>query len=155
MSPNGVVRQVAGRLQRLTCPLCNLLALFRACNDCTSYAGLHNAIFHATCLTMLEKEIHCKLQKTCYTLQPRAATCNVSRKVLAENRTVLYFVQSLPSQKSCATSFKEGMLHFITYLQLFSQHHCDASCKEKRKLHHVTLAVQLGSQYFLQRLQRL
>ena len=29
-----------------------------------------------TCVTILEKEIHCKLQKSCYTLQSPAATCN-------------------------------------------------------------------------------
>ena len=35
---------------------------------------LYDAIFPATCLTTLEKEICCKLQETCYTLQNRAIT---------------------------------------------------------------------------------
>ena len=38
---------------------------------------LHNAIFLATCLTMLEKEIYWRLQKTCYTLQLPTETCNL------------------------------------------------------------------------------
>ena len=39
---------------------------------------LHEVVFVATsrCLTTLEKEIHCKLRKTCYPSQLRAATCN-------------------------------------------------------------------------------
>ena len=35
---------------------------------------LHDAILLATCLATLEKEIHCKLQETCYMLQSQAAT---------------------------------------------------------------------------------
>ena len=43
---------------------------------------LHNAIFLATCLATLEKGIHCRLQETCGTLQPRAAICNGFKKSL-------------------------------------------------------------------------
>ena len=43
---------------------------------------LDDAIFLATCFTNLEKEMHCKLQNTCYTLQSRAATCNGFKKSL-------------------------------------------------------------------------
>ena len=42
-------------------------------------------------------------------------------------------LQSLQVQKSCKTSYKEGMLHAATYLQLISQRHCATICK--RKLH--------------------
>ena len=41
----------------------------------TWYNFLHD-IFLATCLETLEKEIHCKFQKTCYMLQCQAATSN-------------------------------------------------------------------------------
>ena len=36
-----------------------------------------------TCLAKLEKEIHCKLQQICYTLQSQAATCNGVKKSLS------------------------------------------------------------------------
>ena len=45
---------------------------------------LHGAVCLATCLTVLEKEIHCKLQKSCYTLQSRAATCSGFKTVRAD-----------------------------------------------------------------------
>ena len=41
---------------------------------------LHGTISFANCLATLEKEIHCKLQETYYTLQSRAATCNGFKK---------------------------------------------------------------------------
>ena len=78
LSRNVVVRQAAGRLKRVTCPLCNLpCSFFVPAMITPSKLVLHDAIFLATCLAMLEREIHCKMQKTCYTLQSRAATCNL------------------------------------------------------------------------------
>ena len=74
---NGVVRQVAGRLQRVTCSLCNLSTnLFGLATIPQSKLVLYNAIFLATCLPALKKEIRCKLQKSCYTLQSRTVSCN-------------------------------------------------------------------------------
>ena len=63
---------------------------------------LHNANFLANCLTTLEKETHCKLQKTFYTLQSRDGTYNGFKTIcaiVAEIRTKLYFVQSLQAQE--------------------------------------------------------
>ena len=40
---------------------------------------LHEAIFLATCLATL-KQIHCKLQETCYSQQSWVATCNGLKK---------------------------------------------------------------------------
>ena len=47
-----------------------------------------------SCLAEVEKEIRCKLQKTCYTLQSRPATCNLFKT---------NFMQSLQKvERSCA-----------------------------------------------------
>ena len=43
---------------------------------------LQDAIFLATCLATLQKEIHCKLQETCYTLQSLVTTCYGFKKSL-------------------------------------------------------------------------
>ena len=94
---------------------------------------LHGATVLATCLATLEKEIHHKLQRTCHTLQSRTVSCNGFEKVhaiVAENRTALYFVQSLQVQKRCETSCKEGILRAATHLHLASQRHCNTSYKE-------------------------
>ena len=77
---------------------------------------LHGGVFLATSLATLKKEVHCKLQKTYYTLQFRAATCNgfkIIHVIIAESRTELYFVQSLQVQKNCETRFKDGMFYFL------------------------------------------
>ena len=71
-------RQVVGRLQRVTCAVCNLsYNFFGLTTNAQSKLVLHDATFLATCLAMFEREIHCKLQKTCYTVQSRGATCNL------------------------------------------------------------------------------
>ena len=62
----------------------------------------HSTIFHATCLATLEKEINCKFQESCYTLQSGAATCNCFKTVhaiVAESRTELYLVNALQPPK--------------------------------------------------------
>ena len=105
---------------------------------------LHDAIFLATCLATLEKEIHCKLQKTCYTLQSRAATFNLFRISSMQSLQKVKPSSTLCNcckPKKCEAICKEGMLHAATYLQLFSQRHCNISCKE----HRVTPAVALDS----------
>ena len=64
-------------------PIYNFLGLSTIAH---SKLVLHDAIFLATCLATLEKEIHCKLQKICYTLQFRAATqCCGSKKKSAQS----------------------------------------------------------------------
>ena len=108
---NGFGRQVAvcGMLSSQV-----ILQFFGLARIAQSEVVLHDTIFLATCPPTVEKEIHCKLQKTCYTLQPRAATCYDFRKILAvvaESRTALYFVKA---QKGCETRFQKGMLHPAT-----------------------------------------
>ena len=106
---------------------------------------LQSMMFLATCLATVEKEINCKLSKSCNTLQSQAATCNgfkTIQTVVAESRTEFYFVQWLQAQKSCETSCKEGMVHAVNHLRLVSQCHCNTSCKI---LHRVTPAVELKS----------
>ena len=49
---------------------------------------LNDAIFLATCLASLQKEIHYKLQETCCTLQSRVPPCNGSKKSLPSLRKV-------------------------------------------------------------------
>ena len=113
---------------------------------------LHDEIFLETCLAMLEREIHCKLQMTCETLQPLAATCNVQKNILAmvaKSRTNLYFVQSLQAQKD-AKKFAKRTCYTL-------QPTCNLSCnaiqhKLQRNLHLVTPAVELCSIFDLQRL---
>ena len=69
---------------------------------------LHGTIFLSTCLPTLKEEIHCKLQKSYYTLQYKpAATCNdfkAIHAIVAATRTEFYFVQSLQAQESGETS---------------------------------------------------
>ena len=64
---------------------------------------LHSAICFVTCLATIEKEIHCKLQRSCYTLQCGAAACNDFKQSMQTLQSVeqssLYFVQSLQAQK--------------------------------------------------------
>ena len=62
---------------------------------------------------MLEKEIHCKLQETSYTLQSRAATYKGFKKSLQSLQKVkllIYFVQSPESRE---TSYKAGVIHYV------------------------------------------
>ena len=94
------------------------------------------------------KKIHCKLQKSCYTLQFRAATCNGFQNNACNRcrkRTKLYFLQSLQGQKSCEKSCKEGMLHATnlpgTSFAMPLQH------KLQKYLDRVTLVVELGSTF--------
>ena len=97
---------------------------------------LHDAIFLSTCFAILENEIHCKLQKTCYTLQSRVATCNLFNTtfhaIVAESRTEFYPVAIVASLKKLREKLQrfDNMLHAATYLQLFSEHHYKTSCKE-------------------------
>ena len=52
---------------RVTCHACNLFRnSFGLANIEQSILVSHGAIFHSTCLATLEKEINCKLQKSCY-----------------------------------------------------------------------------------------
>ena len=58
---------------------------------------LYGAICLATCLAILEKEI--KLQKTCYTLQSRATTCNgLCNRCKRYNRTLLCIIVASPEK---------------------------------------------------------
>ena len=62
--------------------------------------------------------------------------CKISWKEgMLHSATYLQLVL-LQAQKCCEISCKEGMLHSATYLQLDWQRHCKTSCKEK--LHFVT-----------------
>ena len=103
---------------------------------------LHDEIFLETCLATVEKEIHCKLQKTRYTLQSRAATCNRFKTIhviIAESRTELYFV-IFASPKNLREKLQKGHVTRCnppaTCLITLLQH------KLQRKLHHVTLAAE-------------
>ena len=60
---------------------------------------LHDGIFLAIYLTMLEKEIHYKLKETCYMLQSQAATCNGFQKSLQSLQKVE--LSSTTSVKRC------------------------------------------------------
>ena len=115
LSRNGVTRQVAGRLQRVTCPFLSLSRYFFGLATITqSKLVLRSAVFLATCLTAFEKEIHCRLQKSCYALQSRAATCNgfkTIHAVIAKSRTELYLVQSLQAP-SPPTLLRRDSYHF-------------------------------------------
>ena len=107
--------------------------------------ALHGVICVAICLATLEKEIHCKLQKSCYTLQSRAANCNgfkLVRAIVEKSRNELHFVQSLQAQKNCQTSCRESMLLAANYFATSLQH------KLQRKFHRVTLAVELGPTFY-------
>ena len=63
---------------------------------------LHDAIFLATFLATLEKEIDipCKFQKTCYTLQFRVATCNGFNKLMQLFQNVEQSSNSLQPPKN-------------------------------------------------------
>ena len=116
--------------------------LFWACSDCTEYAIACSAIFLATYLITLEKEIHCKLQKSCYTLGSRAGTCNDFKTKVEPTSTLA--VVACP--KKLRNKLQRG--HFTrcnvsaTCLATPSQH------KLQRKFHRVTQAVELGSTFF-------
>ena len=95
---------------------------------------LRDAIFFATCLATLRKEIHRNLHETCYMLQSRAATCSglktslqLSQKV--EQNSTLY--NSCKSQKVLdINKLQRCHLHAATYLQRVSQRQRDTSCKK-------------------------
>ena len=85
----------------------------------------------------MEKEIHCKLQKSRYTLQSRAATCKSFKRIhaiVSESRTELYFVQSLQAQKK---------LRYVAKRPCYMLQH-----KLQRKLHRVTLVEELCSAFY-------
>ena len=121
---------------------------------------LHGAILLATCLTKLEKEIHCKLQKTCYTLQSRAAICNGSKNTL-QSRAAAYDLFKTNSFHSLQTVELSSTVRKCCkpkkLLDKFHRGHvtrCDLPAtflatplqhKLQRKLHRVTLAVELDS----------
>ena len=125
-------------LQGVTCPLCNLYRnFFGLAMIAQSKLVLHDAMFPLTCLATLEIEIHCKLEKTLYMLQSRAAICNVLKTNSMQSLWKVKLSSTLCTyckpKKSFQTSCKEEMLHAATYLQLFSQRHCNKSnksCKE-------------------------
>ena len=113
---------------------------------------IHGATLLANCLSILEREIHCKLQKTRYALQSRAAACNglkTIHAITAECRTEFHFVKSLQVQKSCETSCKEGILHAATCLQ-FSYNAIATQVAKKI----APCNCPRARFYFLQRLQR-
>ena len=69
---------------------------------------LCDGIFIATCLATLEKEIHCELQKICYTLQHQAATCNGLKTIhgiAAKRRKEFHLCAIVVSQNQNAGSF--------------------------------------------------
>ena len=132
LSRNGVARQVAGRLQCLTCSFCNLFRnFFWACNDCKEITGVTQSRFF--CLLsdnignintlQVAEDMLCS-QITCCNLQSIPKTFCV---IVAEITAELYFVQLLQASKCRKASCKEGMLHTALYL------------------HRVTLAVGLDS----------
>ena len=77
----------------------------------------------ATCLATLEKEIHCKFQKSCYSLSSRDAIGNCSKTV---HVTLLRAIFATPKNRE--TSSKEDMLHASTCLATPLQ---DRFAKEK------------------------
>ena len=92
----------------------NVASPNRSCNKLQRGHVTHCNL-SATSLATLQKEIYCKLQETCYTLESRATTCNLKQSM-----------QMLQAQTSRATSCKEGKLHTATFLQLLFQR-----CKKK------------------------
>ena len=142
---NGVTRQVAGRLQRVTCPLYNLSHnYFWLAMIALSELVLHDVIFLSTCLATSEKN---PLQVAEDMLHVATSSCSLLwfqeiHAVVAE-RAKLYFVQSLEAQKSFETSCKEGMLKACnlpaTCIATLLQH------KLQRNFHHATIVVELGS----------
>ena len=71
---------------------------------------LHDAIFLTTCLATLEKEIHCMLQKACYTLQSCAATCNGFKNMLQlRASTCSGFKNTLQLRASTCSGFKNTL----------------------------------------------
>ena len=136
----GVISEIqrakfVGRLQRVTCPVCNSSHNFvLGCNVAQNQLVLHHAIFLENCLATLEKDISCKLQKTCYTLQSRAASCNELKKFHAIKSLQKGEPSSIQGAPLCAIvatpnqlrdKLQRGqrghMLQAATYLQLFSQ----------------------------------
>ena len=70
---------IFSRLKLVAMAVCNMHSLqlisqpFWDCNDCTDQPGVTGCILSCNLSrnVNVEKEIHCKLQKTCYTLQAR------------------------------------------------------------------------------------
>ena len=89
---------IFSRLKLVAMAVCNMHSLqlisqpFWDCNDCTDQPGVTGCILSCNLSRNVEKEIHCKLQKTCYTLQARAGTCNGSEKIHA----IVVFQTMLP-----------------------------------------------------------
>ena len=92
----------------------------------TWYNFLHD-IFFATCLETLEKEIHCKLQKTCYMLQCQAATCNSFKT----------YVQSLQEVEPSSTVSVTGynFLHDIFLATCLETLEKEIHCKLQKTCH--------------------
>ena len=110
---NGVVRQVVGRLQRVTCPLCNLsLSFLRLATVAQNQLVLHGAICLVTCLTTLEKEIIASCRR--HVTHAAVTSCNLQsiqnkfHAIVAEIRTELYFVQSLQALKKLRDELQRG-----------------------------------------------
>ena len=106
--------------------------------------SLYGEIFLLTCLETLEKENHCKFQKSHCALQPWPETCNglkTIHAIVAESRTEFYFVQTLQAQKVARRVAKRGMLYCATFLGTSFQH------KLQRKLHRVTPAAVFSSTF--------
>ena len=77
---------------------------------------LQDAVFLATCLATLEREVHCKLQKKVYTLQSRAATCSGFNKSMKSFQEVgpssawCDRCKTIPKEGICDTSSKENCI---------------------------------------------
>ena len=72
---------------------------------------LYAEIFLAMCFSTLEKDICCKLEKSCYTCSLELQTPMLSKQ------SELYFVQPLQAQQSCETSCKEVLKRACDTLQ--------------------------------------
>ena len=83
---NDVVRQVASRLQHVTCPLCNLSR---------NFSGL--------AIIIAQSKLALNVAIKSFNLQ---SIQNQFHGIVAESRTELYFVQSLQAKKSRETSYK-------------------------------------------------
>ena len=106
---------------------------------------LHDVVFLATCLATLEKEIHCKWQKTCYKVQSPAATCKFKTNSMQSLQKVEPSCTLCDCCKPKMLQDKLQRWHVrcsnlpAAFLATPLQH------KLQRKLHLLTLAVKLDS----------